>query len=149
MIERVQGKPFVKFCILQMAKFCPNLSIADSGHLQIVNIMMQPDFWLGWSIASDKLSHMTQKPTRCWKLAVVVRLNFSRSVIDVIDLKRKCRLFQAFTCVFCLFMQCIYRGLASLSSKSRPFKYKQNNIPTRVTMPPFIYRDVFHFHQFY
>ena len=58
-----------------MAKFCPNLSTADSGHLQIVNITVQPDFWLGWSIASVKLSHMTRKPTRCWKLALVVRLN--------------------------------------------------------------------------
>ena len=76
-----------------MAKFCPNLSTADSGHLQIVNIMVQPDFWLGWSIASVKLSHMTRKPTRCWKLALVVRLNILRFVID---LKRKCWCFPAF-----------------------------------------------------
>ena len=53
---------------------------------------------------------------------------------------------KVFTCEFCLFMQCIYRSLVSLSSKSRPFKHKKNNIPTRVTM---LYRDFGHFHRFH
>ena len=120
-----------------MAKFCPNFSTADSGHLQIVNIMVQPDFWLFWSIASDKLSHMTRKPTRCWKLALVVRLNILRFVID---LKRKCWHFPAFEnrsqILKGFHLRVFFIHAVHLS---RPFKHMKNHIPTRVTMPSCCY----------
>ena len=95
--------------------------------------MVQPDFWLGWSIASDKLSHTTRKPTRCWKLALVVRLNILRFVFD---LKRKCWHFPAFE-IRSQLLKGFHLRVFFIHAVHlfRPFKHVKIHIPTRVTMP--------------
>ncbi len=139
-----------------MAEFCPNLSIADAGHLQILNISVE--FWMatwysrisGSAEASLHTNCLTRlkTPTRCWKLALgqieylTVCHWFESADMWHFQLSQIGLNFSTFSLVLFLPWTWIFARLVHLSkfgelmsSKSRPSKQKNNNSPTRVTMP--------------